>query len=380
MRILHVLNEVVDTGNGIVNATVDLACTQASSGNDVWVISSGGGYVEFLARNNVRHVQINLRPRSVLQILRDLPRLKTRLNEIQPDIVHAHMMTGAVLMRLGRTIGGFGNYGLVTTVHNEWRHSSHLMRVGDRIIVLSKNAKLTFRQRGFAEHKLCVVSHGILNSPRRMGELQANDETQTLRNAAPLIITVAGMYVRKGIGDLIQAFGQIAGEFPNAGLLIVGWGPAQKQFEEQSKSVEGSSRIKFKGFVASPRALLRQAAIFVLASHTESFPLAIAEAREAGCAVIGTRVGGVPELLEDGKAGLLVPPSDVEALATVLRRLLRDPQELISWQRAARANMDWLSCARMERDTMDVYLSLLRETDANNVGQGTVRLSGRTID
>jgi glycosyltransferase involved in cell wall biosynthesis len=368
MRILHVLNEVVDTGNGIVNATVDLACTQASSGNDVWVISSGGGYVEFLGRHNVRHVLINLRPRSVLAILRDLPRLKTKLNEIQPDIVHAHMMTGAVLMRLGRSIGGFGNYGLVTTIHNEWRHSSHLMRVGDRIIVLSRNAKLTFRQRGFAEHKLCVVSHGILNSPRRMGEFQVNDETQTLRNAAPLIITVAGMYVRKGIGDLIQAFGQIAGEFPNAGLLIVGWGPAQKQFEEQSKFVEGSSRIKFKGFVAAPRLLLRQAAIFVLASHTESFSLAIAEAREAGCAVIGTMVGGVPELLEDGKAGLLIPPSDVEALATALRRLLRDPQELTRWQLAASANMDWLSCARMEKDTMDVYLSLLRETDANNVG------------
>src|ERR1700682_5734504 len=368
MRILHVLNEVVDTGNGIVNATVDLACAQASSGNDVWVISSGGGYVEFLARHNVCHVLINLRPGSVLEILRDLPRLKARLNEIQPDIVHAHMMTGAVLMRLGRAIGGFGNYGLVTTVHNEWRHSSHRMRVGDRIIVLSRNGKLTFGKRGFAEHKLRVVSHGILNSPRRMVEFQANDETQTLRNAAPLIITVAGMYVRKGIGDLIQAFGQIADEFPSAGLLVVGWGPAQKQFEEQSNSVEGSNRIKFRGFVAAPRVLLRQAAIFVLASHTESFSLAIAEAREAGCAVIGTMVGGVPELLEDGRAGLLIPPSDVEALATALRRLLGDPQELIRWQLAARANMDWLSCARMENDTMDVYVSLLRERGANNAG------------
>jgi glycosyltransferase involved in cell wall biosynthesis len=72
-------------------------------------------------------------------------------------------------------------------------------------------------------------------------------------------------------------------------------------------------------------------------------------------------VGGVPELLEDGKAGLLIPPFDVEALATALRRLLGDPQELIRWQLAARANIDWLSCARMENETMDVYVSLLRE-------------------
>src|SRR6202171_3431886 len=94
-----------------------------------------GGYVEFLARHNVCHVLINLRPGSVLEILRDLPRLKARLNEIQPDIVHAHMMTGAVLMRLGRAIGGFGNYGLVTTVHYAWRASADLMRGSERLRV-----------------------------------------------------------------------------------------------------------------------------------------------------------------------------------------------------------------------------------------------------
>ena len=105
----------------------------------------------------------------------------------------------------------------------------------------------------------------------------------------------------------------------------------------------------------------RQATVFVLASHTESFPLSIAEAREAGCAIVGTAVGGVPELLEHGQAGLLVPPHDPNALAQALRHLLGDPQELARWRQAAQANLAWLSCERMARETVEVYASLLQQ-------------------
>jgi glycosyltransferase involved in cell wall biosynthesis len=142
---------------------------------------------------------------------------------------------------------------------------------------------------------------------------------------------------------------------------VLGWGPEQAFFERQKKSVRGGERIHLQGFVAKPRSILRKATVFVLASHTESFPLSQAEAREAGCAIVGTTVGGVPELLEHGRAGLLVPPHDPNALARALRRLLGDPQELARWRQAAQTNLDWLSCRRTARETVDVYASLLRE-------------------
>ena len=94
------------------------------------------------------------------------------------------------------------------------------------------------------------------------------------------------------------------------------------------------------------------------------FPLALCEARAAGCAVLGTAVGGVPELLENGAAGLLVPPYDPAALANAFRRVLKDPAELAKWKEAASSNLDWLQIERMTLETMSVYQSVLDERRA----------------
>lgn len=359
MKILHIANEVVDTGNGICNSSVDLACHQSMLGHSVCFVSSGGAYAELLRRYNVSHFEVEQRARNIAKLFGDLPRLRQMLWKMRPDIVHAHMMTGAVLMRLGRALAGFGDYGLVTTVHNEWRASSHLMRAGDGIIVLSESGKQKFRKRGFPAHKMHVVRHGVLNSPRNSRDAHLEAVSPSLTDVPCAIVTVAGLYRRKGIGDLICAFGQIAEEFPEACLLVAGWGPDQGLFERQRRSTKGGDRIHFLGFVREGRSLLSRSAIFVLASHTESFPLAIAEAREAGCAIIATAVGGVPELLERGRAGLLIPPRNPQALAQALRRLLGDRQELARWRQAAQANIRWLTCERMATETLEVYSSLL---------------------
>jgi glycosyltransferase involved in cell wall biosynthesis len=367
MRIVHVANEVVSTGNGIANSAVDLACLQAEAGHDVSFISSGGGYVDLLQRHNVRHYQKYLYPKSIIKLLRSAPEIRKLIMNIGPDIVHAHMITPAILMRLGRDYAGFGNFGLVTTIHNEWRLSADLMRAGDRVIVLSENGKKNFKGRGFPEHKLCVVRHGILKSPRRREELYWRPvPAGAIRK--PMIVTIAGLFKRKGVGDLICAFGQIADEFPAVSLQVLGQGPDLTYFQRLASSVRGAERIHFTGFVAKPHLVLREAAVFVLASHTESFPLAILEAREAGCAIVATEVGGVPELLEHGRAGILIPPRDPDRLALALQRLLRDPAELERWQSAASPELDWLSSQRMSDETLDVYKSLLpRPSSAREV-------------
>jgi glycosyltransferase involved in cell wall biosynthesis len=364
MKILHIANEVVDTGNGIANAAVDLACSEAELGHSVSFISSGGAYVKLLADYHVSHHEIRQKPSRMAELAIDIPRLRSIVRDIRPDIVHAHMMLGAVLMRMGRDLFGFGDYGLVTTVHNEWRKASQLMLAGDRIIMLSESGRSRYVRRGFPKSKLSVVKHGILNAPRLRHAADLDPLPNNIDFSAPVIATVAGLYKRKGIGDLMDAFGRIADEFPTASLIIMGWGPDRELFEEQRKRIRGGDRIHFLGFVSNPRAILERASIFVLPSHTESFPLALCEARAAGCAVIGTTVGGVPELLENGAAGLLVPPHDPAALATVFRRVLRDPQELERWKAAASSNLEWLQCERMTRETLNVYESVLEERRA----------------
>ena len=211
-----------------------------------------------LGKYNVRHFNVSLYPRRAFQLVRDLPRLKYIVQSEQPEIIHAHMVTNAIYMRLGRSLAGFGSYGLVTTIHNEWRLTSHLMRAGDRVIVLSDHGKKTFINRGFPDHKLRIVPHGILHSPRRLSEVEHEQVAPPVQDRAPLIVTMAGLYRRKGIGDLIAAFGQIANEFPKASLLVLGWGPDQASFERQKNSVRGGERIHLQGFVAKPRSILRQ--------------------------------------------------------------------------------------------------------------------------
>ncbi|MCJ2133672.1 glycosyltransferase family 4 protein [Methylobacterium sp. J-026] len=359
MKILHAANELVNKGNGIVNSAVDLACMQSEAGHDVSFVSSGGGYLDLLSEFNIHHEYANMYIRSGWPFFRTLPRLREIIRSRKPDIVHAHMMTGAVLMRLGRDLAGFGDYGLITTVHNEWRLTSNLMQAGDRVIVLSESGRRAFHKRGFRYDKMHVVRHGILQSPRRRAEVHAR-EVRPPGRRPPVIITVAGLYRRKGVGDLISAFGDIANEFPDATLQILGSGPDRDYFEALKAQANGSDRIHFQGFIAKPYQALREASVFVLASHTEAFPLAVAEAREAGCAVIATAVGGIPELLDHGRAGILIPPHNPAFLAQELRRVLRDPVELERWRRAARTNLDWLSCKRMADETIGVYRSLLQ--------------------
>jgi hypothetical protein len=122
MRIIHILNHVQEIGNGIVNVAVDLACLQAKSGFEVAVVSAGGEYKSLLDIYGVKHYQLDQR-RKPISIIKAAIRYRAIAAEFQPDIVHAHMMTGVVLARL---LKGH-KYALVSTVFPQ----AHLYLVGN---------------------------------------------------------------------------------------------------------------------------------------------------------------------------------------------------------------------------------------------------------
>ena len=346
MLILHLLNHVDRVGNGIVNVAVDLACLQARAGHDVWVASKGGAFESLLAKHGVRHVRLDQsrRPMIIWRALRDLRAL---IRRERIEVVHAHMVTGYVLARLLRP---GASWRLVATVHNEWQRSSTLMRGADRIITLSEGGVDRLAARGLPRPRLRVVRNGVIGSPRDEG---AAAPVLALRQ--PAIVTVAGMYERKGIADLIVAFDALGAPHSNAQLYIVGEGPDRPRFEALARQLPSAERIHFEGFQPAPRAYLRDAALFVLASHTEPFGLVLAEARDCGCAIVATAVDGAPEALDRGRAGLLVPPHNPPALTAAMARLLEDPAEQGRWRDAARENVDWLRVERQHRETLAVY-------------------------
>jgi len=143
------------------------------------------------------------------------------------------------------------------------------------------------------------------------------------------------MYQRKGIAELIVAFEGVAARFPEAHLYLVGDGPDPSEFEDLARRSLASSRTHFEGFQEEPQRYMLAASIFVLASHREPCPLVLAEAREAGCAIVASDVEGIREALDGGHTGLLVPPKDVASLEAALVSILSDSEEKTNWQRLA---------------------------------------------
>ncbi|MEH2302759.1 MAG: glycosyltransferase family 4 protein [Nostoc sp.] len=352
MQIIHILNDVQEIGNGIVNVAVDLACLQAKSGHEVAVISAGGEYEKLLDTYGVKHYQLD-QTRKPISIIKAAGRYRAIAAEFQPDIVHAHMMTGVILARIFKG----HKYALVSTVHNEFQRSSLLMGLADRVIAVSKAVGISMARRGISENKLRVVCNGTLGSPRTR-QIQ---DYQPLPLQRPAIATVAGMYQRKGITELIAAFEQIASDFPQAHLYLVGNGPDKQLFEAQAQATSVKERIHFEGFQPEPQRYLISCDIFVLASHRDPCPLVLSEAREAGTAIIGTQVDGIPEALDNGQAGLLVPVKDSNALAGVLVQLLSNADMLHEWKQRANQNLQSLSVARVHQETLAVYRELITE-------------------
>ncbi len=353
MRILHLTNHIQQIGNGIVNVAVDLACLQSKNGHQVAVASSGGEYETLLANVGVRHFQLD-QSRTPLNIIKVVWHYREIIQEFQPDIVHAHMMTGILLAGVLRN---GGEYSLVSTIHNEFQRSAVLMGLADRVIAVSHAVADSMVRRGIPQHKLRVVSNGTLGSPRH----RSIRDYQPLPLQQPAIATVAGMYNRKGIVELIKAFVKIADDFPQAHLYLVGDGPDRLIFETLAQSTPCSSRIHFEGFQPEPQRYMLATDIFVLASHCESFGLVLTEAREAGCAIVASDVDGIPETLDRGKAGILVPPKDSETLATTLAKLLSDPKQLQKWKYNAKQNLERFTAMRVHEETLDVYYELVKK-------------------
>ena len=360
MRILHILNHVRAAGTGIVNSAVDLACAQSDSGHTVAVASAGGNYVGLLESHGVEHFFLNQRWRahhgwgwsSFKTVTRALADFRRIARSFAPEIVHCHMMTGVIIARLCRRKPG---YRLVSHVHNIHQRSSALMRLADKSIAVSDGVARQMADWGFPKEKTAVIRCGTLGTSR----FSAESREQAVELKQPAIVTVAGLWKRKNIDGLIRAFALIAREFPEANLYVVGEGGDRVEFETLADHTTVGDRIHFEGFKEDPRPYMRAARIFVLASHRESFGLVFQEAREAGAAIIGTDVDGIPEALDYGRAGLLVPPGNTHELASAIRLLLSDESARQKWQCAARENLQQQTVRHMCREVDSLYRKLL---------------------
>jgi len=350
MRVLHILNDVTDLGNGIVNTAVDLALEQAKEGMVVAVVSAGGGYLDLLKRSGVQHFTLD-QSRNPVRLFSAVQHLWHQIQEFRPDVVHAHMRTGLLLAWMCKR---FGRFGLIGHVHNVHDRESIVMGLADRVIAVSQSVSASMVRCGIPKTKIRVVLNRTLGNLRQSPILEVTPAVV----AKPTIVTVCGMSYRKGIQELISAFAIVGREFTDAHLYLVGDGPQREEFEECARQSGVGSRIHFKGFQSEPRAYMLAADVFVLASRRESFGLVLIEARQAGCAIVATDADGIAEALDWGRAGLLIPPRNVRALALAIRKMLRNDEARAEWKRSAKIGLSNYQVKVMAREIRNVYEEL----------------------
>lgn len=142
----------------------------------------------------------------------------------------------------------------------------------------------------------------------------------------PTIVGAVGrLEPQKGFTYLLDAFEQITHQFPAARLVLVGEGSLRETLRRRIQSSAAlRERVTLTGQVAMAASWMRYFTVYCLPSVAEALPLSLIEAMAWGCPIVATRVGGVPEALGDGMAGVLVPPGDPQALASGMQRLLQD--------------------------------------------------------
>lgn len=168
-------------------------------------------------------------------------------------------------------------------------------------------------------------------------------------------ISTARLVTDKGIKELIEAFTRVVEKYPTATLAIIGDGPEHKKFKKQAKNVSG---ITFYGHQSEPLDFLRKSKIFILPTYHEAFGVAVVEACMEGLAIIATDIGGIPEIIDDGKNGLLVPIKDSEALFEAMNHLYKNPELQHSLGEAAR--LKFLNNFQLGKIIKRDYLPLYR--------------------
>jgi glycosyltransferase involved in cell wall biosynthesis len=181
-------------------------------------------------------------------------------------------------------------------------------------------------QMGFPSDRIVLVYNGIEANSYSDPCRQSLREELNLEPTHRLVGMVANVRQSKGYEFYVKACAKVCKDDPHVTFLAIG--DVNEQLAVPIKALHAQlslgDRLRFLGFRSDVSEILKQLDIFVLASTSEGMPLSILEAMAAGNPVVASNCGGIPEMLDDGRTGLLVPPADPDALSEAISGLLKD--------------------------------------------------------
>ena len=304
-------------------------------------------------------------PRDVLSAAR-------AIRETRADVVHSHGHFAGVVGRVaawwaGGAVAVHHLHTVDSTFEARHRRREHLLlHLTRRVVCCSESvARHATRDLGAPLHLLAVIPNGI-DPPPPARRADALDRLGLSPGAGPIVGCVGGLSRHKGQLVLMHAVGQLPGSPPRPTLVLVGEGPERLRLESEAATLQGRVRIVFAGERPDARALLPAFDLLVVPSiEREGFGLAALEGMDAGLPVIASRLGGLPEAVEDGRTGLLVPPGDMRALSLAIERLLASPEERRTLGAEGKRRVESrFRAASMTRRVESVYEEVLSERRA----------------
>jgi glycosyltransferase involved in cell wall biosynthesis len=239
------------------------------------------------------------------------------------------------------------------------------LRDADAFVAMSRAIGLEMLAAGVRAERVFVVPHGVDTTRFRPAD---GEERSALRGAlgfprGVLAVWTGRLLRGKGLETLLDALALVGEDTPDLRLLLVGSGEGQAlSIEDQLRRRAGdgvlAGRVVFAGRRERVEDALRAADFFVFPSVFEGLGISLVEAAACALPAVASRTGGIVDVVEDGRSGLLVPPGDTPALAGGLRALATDPDRRATMGREARR----VALARFdERDALDRYRAVFRE-------------------
>ncbi len=317
--------------------------------------------------------EATLKPRDV----KALAALYRLIRRERPHIVHTHTAKAGFLGRLAARLAGVPV--VVHTYHGHVLHGYYpplttwllrrmeqaLARVTDRLVAVSEEVKRELVAYGVANpEKITIVPLGfelkpLLESARYRGGLRRE---LGLSNGAPLVGIVGRIFPIKNHRLFLDAAARVAAQDNAAGFVIVGDGVLRQKMEEHASALGIADRVIFTGWRRDLPRIYADLDVLVVSSNNEGTPVSAIEAMASGCPVVATRVGGLPDLIEEGETGYLVPSGDAQALAGGIQRLLRDREAARHMGQAAQARVGArFTAERLLKDVECLYSELLTQ-------------------
>ncbi|MDP1713482.1 MAG: glycosyltransferase [Anaerolineales bacterium] len=270
-----------------------------------------------------------------------LPRLYRYLKDVRADLVHTQLEIADILGNIAAKLLRLPSVATIHTMPSQdMKLKSRLhqdvelfaLRYFSNVVVsVSEEARKYYLDISrIPAGKLLTIYNGIDLS--HFENLDYQQERFKIRqefgipNDAKILVTVAVLREFKGIQFMIRALPSIVSEVPNAYYLLVGNGSHRDSLEQEADQAGVRDHIIFAGQRDDIPQLLAASDLFVLPTLTEALPTVLAEAMAARLPIVASAVGGVPEMVIDGENGLLLPPSDSEALATACISLMVDAE------------------------------------------------------